>query len=303
MASELLVDCFNVSVGATQLARVNSAEFVDDVITVKSAGGDIPGDFADDVVAYDLSASLNTEDPIIVPTVAAIVAPSAIEATGLLVNTASTYRKHTLTHGVLVGIDLTLEDMKAGTANFQFRNQAAAAATLPTEHPVAAGVAPVVPTRRGTTRILAAGSQFTPDGGAAMPIVGWQRVSWRAQAIVADGEPDGGSLFVDQVTVVGWRITGSIAIKDQSLAAASTLGQRLTIAGRGTLTAVAQVTGRYDEAVVPADQTFVLERVKFTKVTSGFAAKGKGTVSVEFNALLKDAAGAALTLAEMLTVA
>lgn len=304
MDSEHLVDCFNVNVGSTQLARVKSAQFTDDPMPIQSQASDIAGYHSIDQGAYDNTADLDTEDALAAPAIMALTGTQAVTATGLVANTENTYRKHTLLHGVLVGVNQTIEDLKPGSATFNYRNRAAPASTLLyDEHAVAAGSAPSVPTRRNTTRILATGSAFTPDGGAAIPIPGWIRNTWQAKAIVADGQPDGGSLFVDKLTVVGWLISGSLTFLDQSIVTSMSFGQSLCVAKRGTLALTARVTGRYDESSDPADAVLTYARIKFRKVVNNLANKGKGQCTVDYDAILRTALGAAMTIAQMMTLA
>ena len=301
MAVEHLVDCTEMMIGATQLARPESADFSIEPNEVESASDAVYGAYENDITYYDLKASLNTQDPLAAGIVAALTDAYAIAAQGQLAN-AVTYRSLSILHGVLTGLSIDLVDNQPGKLRADFQNRAASAtATLADEYAGAAGSAPTLVNRRGTIRIQAASSTFTPDGGDPVILEGLERVNWQAQADV-DARSSPGAKCVDLVTVMGWRVRGNIALGDKSLTTTQTLAATLAVLARGALAVQCRVTGFGSEATTPADAIITLDRVKFGGGGEGLRTKGPGTGNLSFGGILRAANNDLLALADMVAV-
>jgi len=300
MAVETLVDCFNASIGATSIARPTTFDRMITQEEIVSASDAVSGDYSIDDGPYDIRASLAAQDPLVVPTVAALSFPAAVEATGRLKGT-STYRTHGIARGVLTGIQMDLVDRQAGSCRFDFINSADSASdTLDDEAPTTTGSAPSLVSRATTIRILSA--TFTPTGGVASPIYGITRVTWNAAAIVNANLVSPGSNFVDAVDVAGWRITGRIELLDTSLSESLSAAEALAASVRGTLAVSCRVSGQAEAASPPADVTVTMNLLKFRNPRESLATKADGTVSLDFNAILR-ADTTLKTIGEMISAA
>lgn len=300
MALTTLVDVSTAKIGATVIARPESAEFSIEDNTIESASDAVFGAYEQDITYYDLKASINAQDPMSIPTIAAITAAGEIAATGQLAN-AATFQTIKLAHGVLIGIGMDLNDNQVGKVRYDLQNRAASAtATVANEYSAVSGSAPSLVVRRNSIRLKGASSTFTPDGGAAVTLEGLGKVTWNAQAQVL-AEPSSGSLLVDQLTILGWKISGSIAFSDKTILSAQGLAARLAVACRGTLVVTCRQTGFAGESAV-ADATITMQRIKFGRAGEGLRTRGTGSGDLQFNGILRAAAGTLMTLAEMISV-
>ncbi|HUT12914.1 MAG TPA: hypothetical protein VMY42_20630 [Thermoguttaceae bacterium] len=303
MALELLVDCNNMAIGAIPIARPETAEFPIEPNELEAASNAVFGPYENDTTFYTLRAVLTAQDPLIVGTVAALTDAQVVSAEGQLANTA-TYRKLGLQHGVLTSLNLDIVDNQQGRTRFEFLNRAPSpTATIADEYAGVAGSAPTLVDRKGTIRIIAASSAFTPDGGSPITLDGLQRLNWQATAILADGDmrSSPGALLVDQVTIAGWRVLGTIGFGDKSLATTQTLAAQLAVAVRGTLVVRVRLTGFAGESPAPTDYLITMQRIKFGRMGESLRTKQPGSGDLGFSAILRAANQSLLGLGDMIS--
>lgn len=302
MGSERLVDLSHVAMGAVVLGVPMSAGYRAVAEVIRGGGDNLVGDQRTDRGPWDLTGDVSAEDPLSVPTVAALTDSFAFAASGR-VSGAATLRKFTLAHAVLTGIQLRIPDRQRATVSYNVRNRAAAASALADEIAIAVGTARALATRGRPIR-FATGATFTPDGGSAVTLGGLMDFSWSAAGQVA-ADADTGSVCIDQLDVTGWQISGSLATRDQTIVdgTALTLTEHLATLGRGTLAIPLVLAGQGDETP-PTNSTMTVQRVQFTG-TSGQHQTGPNFAQngADFTCEMRSAAAAALTLAQMLTFA
>jgi len=302
MALEQLVDCFNVAIGACDIARGGTFTRSMSRQDIVSQGDAVPGDYAIDGGPVNIQVNLTAQDPLVVPTVLGLSFPAVVTATGRLKN-AATYRKHGVSHGVLTAASLDLVDLSPGTCSFNFQNRAVAESdTLDDEAPTAVGSAAGLVSRNTTIRIVAA--TFTPKGGVAINVLGLSRVSWSAQAMVVPTtiSPGSGTNFVDAVDIVGWRVSGTLTMLDTALTGQLSAAQCLAGQVRGDLAVRCRQSSYAEAAAPPTDQIVTFKYLKLKNPSEGLQTKSDGTGSLQFDALLRD--GVTLKpIGELVTVA
>lgn len=301
MALEMIVDCYDTYIGATQIARGGSFRRRISRPPITAAGDFVGGDFSIDRGPWSIAGELQAQDPLIVPTVAALSGPQAVKATGRI-KAGSTYRYLGIARAILTAVSMEVSDNAPGTASFSFRNRAATGigTTLAAEAPTSAASTPTTSTRSGTVKILSA--TFTPTGGAAVTLPGVTKVSWRAQAIEMGKPQAAGSDFEDAVDLGGWRISGSIDLDDMEIVSSLPMPLYLASLVRGSFAFVCRASGQDESGSPPANKTITLPYLKFHDTDEGLATKGDTTASVQFDQLLRNGA-TPLALSQMIAVA
>ena len=156
--------------------------------------------------------------------------------------------------------------------------------------------------RRGTIRFNKTGNSFTPDGGGAITIPGLESLTWNAQAIMQLGA-DTGSVFMDELNIMGFNITGSLRFGDKSLTSSLTLADYLGTLARGTLVVRMHLSGKTTVATPPTDKVFTLQRIKFADSSQQLQSRQRSPGEIAFSAIMFASDGTPMTLAQMLTVA
>lgn len=300
--SEQLSDLFEAAVGTVEVNRPTSAAFSDKGNYVESATGGYDSVENDDFHCWTITGKMEGEDPLAVPLVAALVEPYAVTAAGRVLNSNDVYRRHKLYRAILSRIAMTIEDGKAGTMSLAWRVVAQAASTaISQEHLVEDVVEADVTARVGTYKIVSA--QHTVDGGETIALPGVTRVEWSAERQL-NGTPENNGRFESLMDIGEWSVRGSIVIRDQALSDGATLGQRILVAGRGSLQVVACPTGKWDASATSplANRTVTMARLKY-KGNDTQLRRGRSDVPIEFGGLIKSALGAKLTLSQMVTAA
>jgi len=300
MASERLISVYAQKIGTTDIGRPIDASYRATRQKIESRSDGTLGPHGRDRGPWAISCSLGCEDPTAVPTVLALSYPLAVEAAGRLVN-AGAYRKFAVAHGVLTGFALNLAELAAGDVRFDLQNQGLNASTaLSDELTVAAGSAPPGTSRHGTIRFAKTGHSFTPDGGDAVTIPGITRLSYTARADVRAGA-DTGSAVIDELDIFGWLISGSLTFGDMSITSELSLAEYLATLCTGTLVVQLALTGKTTDQTPPTDKVFTFARIKFDDPDERLTSRQEGVATANFDALLLDAEGAEMTIAQMIT--
>jgi hypothetical protein len=307
MAIETLVDITKCGIGAVAVGGATQVTIGDESRRVRT--GDSGGlTRAVDTVLTEIKASIQAQDPLAVPLVLALSGAQSIVVGGRLVN-AGTYRDYTMDTSVLTGFGLEIADGQPGTCNFDLQNRAAADSdALSDELAVAAGTLQAIRTRANLIRILATAA-FTDDASTALTLAGIERFSYRATpefVHVASSNQAAQNAWnlADQVDVSPyWQISGSLTLRDTTIASAQAVGQQLVALRRGTLVLPCQVSGFDSGASAPADSTVTFQRIKFHSCRTSLRSKAAGAQDIGFDAVQVSAANAIVAIASMITVA
>jgi hypothetical protein len=286
MSLEQLVDCFNAVIGATSIGKAQTFSRRLTRTVIASRGDAVAGDFSRDGGVAGLSAELNAQDPLILPTVLALSFPQAVYCTGRLKN-AATYRKMGVLNAILTGFGMQLRDNQAGSCSFGFRNRFPVDSVWPTalatQMPTAAGIAAANVERQTIVRILS-DCTFTPDGGSPVSLPGIAEVTLSGRAMLASAMSSPASLYEDAVDVLGWSIDGSITLLDQEIVSSLLLNATLQGQYRGTLAISCRPAG-YSEAEV-SDTVISIAGVGFFDNSDSLATKDDAGGTVGFDVLL-----------------
>lgn len=300
MATQELTGLYQAKVGSTQIARPTRATFTERA-TVLASGLEAGEVRYRDKTAIAIEATLDAEDPLSVPTICALAFPQTMTAAGRVVN-GSSYRKHTLNRAVLSRFSMTIGAGRSGTVSYSFINRSLAASdSSDDEHPVAAGDAVTIPTRRGIIDIQSA--TLTPDAGDAVSLLDIDTLTLNAVGRFVRRKSNESIVFEDIVDCQGWDLEGSITLMDQQMIGSLTVAQALAVAKIGSLEVVVRVTGWADEGEPPDDETLIIDRVKFDNNDGNLSAGQIGEAPLTFHCGRFSAGGALLTLANMVSVA
>lgn len=311
MAGEIvsLVDCTHADIGTAVIGAPTEAGYEHKAEELSSGGDDMAGNQVIDSGAIDITCNVAGEDPLSVPVVLTAAgggAALAVSASGRKAGT-STFGKFSVAHGVLVGVDLSIQDGQSGTVKYDFQNRAAGDSTeLSDELSFITGLDRAVATRGRTIRFAQTGHAFTPDGVSAVNLLSLLGITWRMQPSQKAAKPNGGSRFVDRVDVLGWKLSGQAIIGDEQISVDGLLaiGNYLCTLGRGTLAVVLEMAGSTDGGTAPPNQIGTFERVRFTGCSGGRKhGADYNQATINFNAVLRTALGVAMTPAQMLTFA
>lgn len=298
MAYQSIVDCYGTAIGAVPIARGGTFRRQVSRPAIESAGGYVGGLHSIDRGPYSIVAQLDAQDPLIVPTVAALTWPAAVTASGR-VKAAATYQSLGVANAVLSQVSMTFDDKAAGACSFAFRTRAAST-SLATEAPTAVAATPTGVARATTVRILSA--TFTPVGGSPISVPGITRLTWQAQPTLMGDNMAPGSDYEDAVDNGGWRITGSVDGLDRQIVSSLPMPLYLGGLARGTLALVCRASGQDEAASPPANQTITFNYLKFHDTDESLRSKQDAAGSLQFDQLLRTGV-TPLALSAMIAVA
>lgn len=297
-----LVDLSHGSIGAVVLGVPTRATLRTRAEPIRSGGDNFVGDGRIDRGPWDITCSLDGQDPLSVPVVAALTGAQAVAASGMVVGSSpATYQKFNVAHAVLTGITLGLRSRQPGTVGYAFKNRGLPDSDLDDELQRSAGTARVQAARGRVVEFAQSGHTFTPDGGAAVNLEGIAEINWRAEAALAQSKPSVGAKVIDTVDGLGWNISGAIIFQDHTLTGGLAPAEYLATLPAGALEVVCQMAGYSSDPSPPTDQILKLDRLLFHGTGDDRSSGTYPDNQAEFSAVLTAAAGTALTLAQMCT--
>lgn len=302
-----LVDITKCSWGGTAIARATDVGVQIEDQRVQHNAGTLIGPSAIDTVQRGVRATVSAEDPLVLPTLLGVAGLIGTLVAGGRVVNSTTYEDLTLLRCLLVGFGLRITDQQPGSLSLSLQNRATEGSELSDELSIATGSKQAFSTRRNTIRIRAE-AEFVDDASAELSLPGIESVSVDAapqSLLVACTNPASGSNhnLCDVVDAMDWLFTGSLTLRDQTIASALTTAERLSNLNRGTFTMPCQVSKFADGAAPDPDKILTFERIKFHSPRRTYRTKGFAAVEVPFDQMLLAVDGSTeKTLAQMIAI-